>query len=103
MTGHGLRWAAAAGFVLGLLSRIEELTPGFSLGISSKSCWVATAFAAGAFAAPPRTAAAAGALALTVANLSYYAWSKLHEPGVALSGVAGPVLPWFVFGVVGGT
>ena len=97
-----MRTAVAAGLALGALSRVEELTNGFSAGISSDSCWVATAFVVGALAGGAPRAAAAGALALTIANLSYYAWSKLHDPAVAFADVAGPVLPWFAFGLAGG-
>jgi len=89
---------------VGLLSRVEETTSGLSLGISSNATWLAVAFAAGALrrrTIVPR-AAAAGALALTAANASYYAWIAATEPGTELASVAGSPFVWLVLGAAGG-
>jgi hypothetical protein len=87
------RIAVVAGAVLGVLSRIEETTDGFSAQISTNTTWLGVAFAVGVAARPrasPARAALAGALALTAANAAYYAWIAATEPGTALAGVAGP-------------
>ncbi len=98
-----MRIALTAGLVLGVLSRVEEVTGGFDLGISSNLTWVATAFGAGALAgARPLRSAVAGALALTVANAGYYAHVVATEPGRPLDSVAGAVEGWFALGVSGG-
>ena len=49
------------GVALGVLSRIEETTAGFSAGISSDSAWVAVAFLLGSRG---RSAAVAAAVCL---------------------------------------
>lgn len=97
-----MRWVAL-GAALGVLSRVEEVTAGFSAGISSNSAWALAAFAAGATA--PRAwagAAAVGAVALSAANAGYYAWIALTEPGTDLASVAGAPARWLVLGLVGG-
>ena len=94
--------AVPAGIALGVCSRIEEITAGFSLGISSNGAWLALAFVLGICAASPAGAAAAGALALTLANLGYYAWIAATEPGRDLAIVAGPPAEWFLLGAGGG-
>lgn len=98
------RIALVAGALLGVLSRIEETTDGLSLGVSANSTWLAVAFAAGmgARGAAVAPAALAGAVALTAANLAYYAWIAVLEPGVDLAAVAGSPLRWFVLGASGG-
>jgi Family of unknown function (DUF6518) len=97
-----VRAAIAMGAVLGAVSRVEEVTDGFDLGISSNTTWLLTAFAAGAVVATLEWSALAGALALTVANTSYYAYVLLTEPGRPLHTVAGPVDRWYVLGATGG-
>jgi hypothetical protein len=92
----------AFGLLLGVLSRVEEVTDGLSLGISSDSAWCAAAFAAGS--------ARRGALLLTAANAGYYAWIAVLQPELPLAAAAGPVEAWLglglaagvVFGVTGG-
>lgn len=93
---------AAAGLVLGVLSRVEEITTGVSVGISSNAAWLAVAFACGLPHGRALTAAGAGALALTAANGGYYAWIVVLEPGVDPAAVAGPPARWFVLGATGG-
>lgn len=119
--------ALLAGVLLGVLSRIEE-TSSVSLGISSDATWVAVAFLAGVWVTAGagegaggdegggaarsagargrggavRRAAACGALALTAANVSYYAWIASTQPSLELADVAGSPLRWIVLGVVGG-
>lgn len=88
-----MRAAIAAGFVLGVLSRVEERT-GFSAGVSSDSAWCAAAFLA---ASPLR-----GITALTAANAGYYAWIALTQPDLPFAAAAGPVETWLVLGVVTG-
>lgn len=83
-----------AGIALGVLSRIEEVTDGFFLCISTYTTWCATAYLAGT---PLRAV-----LALTTANASYYAYVALTQPGVPLAAVAGPVEKWLVLGVAAG-
>jgi hypothetical protein len=92
--------ALAAGIALGALSRVEETADGLDLGISTNVTWLALAFACGATA--QRWSGVAGALALTVANASYYAYVALTEPGRPLDDVAGPVGRWFALGIAGG-
>lgn len=98
------RIALVAGALLGVLSRIEETADGLSLGVSANSTWLALAFAAAIVArgAAAGRAALAGALALTAANLAYYAWIAVLEPGVELAAVAGSPLRWFALGASGG-
>jgi len=98
------RIALVAGALPGVLSRIEETTNGLSLGISANSTWLAVAFGAGMAhrPAPGWHAARAGALALTAANLAYYAWIAMLEPGVPLAAVAGSPLRWLLLGASGG-
>ena len=98
------RFAVVAGAVLGVLSRIEETTVGLSLGVSANATWLGVAFAVGVLhrrVAPVR-AACAGALTLTAANLAYYAWIALTQPGVELASVAGSPVLWLALGVGGG-
>jgi hypothetical protein len=92
----------AAGLVLGVLSRIEETVDGLSAGVSSDGAWLGAAAVAGVLAASPRRGALAGALALTAANLGYYAWIATAEPGTPLAAVAGPPARWFALGLAGG-
>jgi hypothetical protein len=87
----------ALGAVLGVVSRLEEVTPGFDAGISSDGLWLAAAFAAGVWRGP-----LAGAAALTAANLAYYAFIGATEPGVRLASVAGRPAHWFLLGIAGG-
>lgn len=98
------RSALVAGALLGVLSRIEETTDGLSLGVSANSTWLAVAFVTGLAqrSSPAARAALAGALALTAANLAYYAWIATFEPGVDLAAVAGSPLRWLALGVSGG-
>ena len=96
--------AVLTGALLGVLSRVEETTAGFSIGLSSNTTWLGTAFALGALGrrAGPCAAAATGALALTAANVAYYAWISATQPDLALAAVAGPPLAWFALGMSGG-
>ena len=94
--------AVGGGVVLGALSRVEEVTHGFSAGISSNSMWLAAAFAVGALRRSPWQAGLLGAVLLTVANASYYGWVLVTEPGVSLSSVAGSPTLWFALGLAGG-
>jgi hypothetical protein len=98
------RIALVAGALLGVLSRIEETTAGLSLGISANSTWLAVAFLAGMAhrRAAALAGARAGALALTAANLAYYTWIAVLEPGVELAAVAGSPLRWLLLGASGG-
>ncbi len=101
-TVRGMLRALVAGLVLGVLSRIEETTGGFSAGISSDGAWLVAAALAGALAASLRRGAVAGALALTAANVGYYLWIAATDPGTPLAAVAGPPGRWFALGVAGG-
>lgn len=83
-----------AGLLLGVLSRFEETTEGLSLGISSDSAWCGLAFVCGG---PVR-----GALALSAANGSYYAYIALLQPDLSLDAVAGPPERWLGLGIVAG-
>ncbi len=94
--------AVAAGVLLGVLSRIEEVTPGLSAGISSDSAWVLTAFAAGALAPSVRQAVPAATVAMCAANGGYYAWIALTEPGTPLESAAGDPWRWVAAGVLTG-
>lgn len=98
------RIAVVAGAVLGVLSRVEETTDGLSAGVSANATWLGVAFVVGVV--QRRTslarAAVAGVLALTAANLAYYAWIAATEPGVELASVAGSPLIWLALGVGGG-
>ncbi len=98
------RLAVVAGAVLGVLSRIEETTDGLSFGVSANATWLGVAFAAGLLQrhASALRGAVAGGLALTAANLAYYAWIAATEPGVALVSVAGSPLTWLALGLGGG-
>lgn len=93
-----------AGMLLGVLSRIEERAPGFSLGISSDAAWLTTAFLAGVLSQGSTllTGAARGAASLTAANSAYYALIASTEPGIRLADVAGPPLVWLSLGGAGG-
>lgn len=99
-----MRIAIVAGGLLGILSRVEEATSGVSIGVSSDATWLAAAFLVGAAARgrPAPGAVASGALALTAANVAYYAWIAATEPGTDLAAVAGSPVVWFVLGVSGG-
>lgn len=98
-----MRIAVAAGLVLGVVSRVEEAVDGFDAGISSNTTWLLTAFAVGALAGTAyEWSGLAGALALTAANTSYYAWVAATEQATELHAVAGPVESWFALGVTGG-
>jgi hypothetical protein len=99
------RIAVVAGALLGVLSRVEETTSGFSAQISTNATWLGVAFAVGVAPRPrasPARAALAGALALAAANVAYYAWIAATEPATALSSVAGSPLVWLALGVSGG-
>jgi hypothetical protein len=95
---------AVLGVTLGILSRIEETTGGFSVGISSNATWLAAAFLVGALQRGRGVgySAAAGGLTLTIANVAYYGWIAATEPGVALTSVAGPPERWLALGTAGG-
>ena len=96
-------WVAlAAGVVLGVVSRVEEVTPGFDLGISTNFTWLAVAFLVGTRVGAMDRSGLAGAAALTAANVGYYAWILTTEPGTPLDAVAGPVERWFALGATGG-
>ncbi len=100
----GVVGLVALGALLGVVSRIEETTSGFSVGLSSNASWLGVAFLTGAMQrrAGLARAAAAGCVAMTVANASYYAWIAATEPGVPLASVAGLPAYWFMLGVFGG-
>jgi hypothetical protein len=91
-----------AGASLGLLSRVEEVTAGLSLGLSSDSAWVAAAFAAGARAPGARSAALRAVAAMCAANGAYYAWVGVAERGTALAAAAGDPRRWVLAGVLTG-
>jgi hypothetical protein len=91
-----------AGLLLGILSRIEELTDGFYLAISTHATWVLAPFAAGVLSAEPRRGALRGAVLLTAANVGYYGWSAVAQPDVPLESVAGSVPHWFAAGIAAG-
>lgn len=98
-----MRIALAAGLVLGALSRVEEVHEGFDLGVSTNFTWLGAAFLVGALVvAGVEWSGLAGALALSTANVGYYAWILATEPGRPLDAVAGPVERWFALGVTGG-
>ena len=89
--------------MLGIVSRIEEVVDGFDVGISSNVTWLITAFLVGALAGTAyEWSGLAGAVALTAANTSYYAWIAATEPATELHAVAGPVESWYALGVTGG-
>ena len=92
------------GAMLGVLSRVEETTPGFSIGLSSNATWVALAFAAGALrrGAGAVRAMCAGVACLTTASTAYYLWVAITEPATALASVAGPPARWYLLGVAAG-
>ena len=95
--------ALAAGAVLGVLSRIEEVTPGLSAGVSSHSAWVAVAFGAGAVARGGlRSAAVAAVAAMSAGNAGYYAWIAVTEPDTPLAAAAGEPLGWVAAGILTG-
>jgi hypothetical protein len=83
-----------AGVALGVLSRVEEVTDGLFLCISTYTTWCATAYLVGS---PGRAV-----LALTTANAGYYAYVAATEPGVPLWMVAGPPVKWYLLGVAAG-
>jgi len=97
------RVAVVAGAVLGVLSRVEETTP-VSVGISANATWLGVAFVVGVAhrRVSPARAAGTGALALTAANVAFYASIAAFEPGVALSSVAGSPAVWLALGLGGG-
>jgi hypothetical protein len=98
-----VRVAIAAGVVLGVVSRIEEVVDGFDVGISSNVTWLTTAFVVSALAtADIEWGAITGAAALTAANAGYYAYIALTEQATELDSVAGEVEDWFALGVTGG-
>ena len=98
-----MRIAVAAGLVLGVVSRVEEVVDGFDLGVSSNVTWLMTAFFVGALAGTAyEWSALAGAVALTAANTGYYAWIAATEQVTELHAVAGPVESWYALGVTGG-
>ena len=74
---------------LGVLSRVEEVTPGFSAGISSNGAWCAAAVGLGLLGG---AAARRGVVGLTIANASYY----------AVAGLTPRAPMWFVLGVGAG-
>ena len=78
----------AGAVAVGVLSRVEERTAGFSVGLSSDTTWVALPFAAGATSDAVARGAVRGMTALTVANLAYYGLVLLLEPAylVAVAG-----------------
>jgi hypothetical protein len=90
-----------AGLLLGILSRVEELTDGFFLA-STHATWVLAPFAAGLLCTDPRRGAVQGAVLLTAANVGYYAFSAVAQPEVPLEAVAGSVPHWFAAGVAAG-
>lgn len=90
------------GAVLGVLSRIEGVTPGLSAGVSSDSTWVAAAFVAGAVAPGVGSAAVAATLLVTTANGAYYGWIAATEPHTPLASAAGSPVAWLVLGVASG-
>ena len=92
----------AGGAALGVLCRIEEVTPGLSLGLSSDSAWVAAAFAAGTRATSAGRAALLAATAMCCANGGYYAWILLTERGTSLAAAAGDPWRWVAAGVLTG-
>jgi hypothetical protein len=92
-----MRWIVA-GLCLGVLSRVEETTSGFSAGISSNGMWAIAAVAAGAAGRRVHPAI----VVLTAANLGFYAWIAATEPATDLAAVAGNPLRWLVLGVAGG-
>ena len=95
--------ALAAGVVLGVLSRIEEVTPGLSAGVSSHSAWVAVAFLTGASVRGAlRRAALAATAAMSGGNAGYYAWIAVTEPGMPLAAAAGSPLRWVAAGILTG-
>ena len=91
--------ALAAGILLGILSRVEEKSPGLDVGLSSNSAWVATAFVLGLCSRSPRQAAALGALSLTAANLAFYGWIYVREPRARFEHAIEPAEMWLVLGL----
>ena len=91
-----------AGLLLGILSRVEELTDGFHLAISTHATWVLAPFAAGVLSGDPRGGALRGAVLLTAANIGYYGSSAIAQPDVPLEEVAGSVPHWFAAGIAAG-
>jgi Family of unknown function (DUF6518) len=90
-----------SGALLGILSRLEERTPGLSAGVSSDAMWVAVAFAIGSSRQSARGGAAGGAVTLTAANLGYYGWILATE-STDPAAVAGAPSLWLILGVAGG-
>jgi hypothetical protein len=90
-----------SGALLGILSRLDERTPGLSAGVSSDAMWVAVAFAIGSSRQSARGGAAGGAVTLTAANLGYYGWilaTEFTDPAA----VAGAPSLWLILGLAGG-
>lgn len=85
-------WFLVAAVTLGVLSRVEEVVPGFSCGISSNGGWLLVALAVGAWGTTPGRAALRGCAALTLANASY-SW---------VAGLTDRAPMWFLLGVTGG-
>lgn len=79
------------GALLGAVSRYEEASPGFGIGVSTSTTWLAAAFVAGLAGTTRDNSAGYGALTLSCANAAYY-----------LRGIYGPVEKWLVLGVAGG-
>ncbi|WP_320669568.1 DUF6518 family protein [Patulibacter defluvii] len=104
MRGRGTWAFGIAGLLLGVLSRVEEIVPGFTAGISSDGAWMLAAFVAGACSpvAGGVRPAAAGALVLTAANGGYYLWIVVLQPRLDPAAVAGPPGRWLLLGLVGG-
>jgi Family of unknown function (DUF6518) len=91
----------AIGALLGILSRVEERTPGLSAGVSSDAMWIAAAFAVGATTQDARGGGARGAVTLTAANLGYYGWILATEATDPARVVGGSSL-WLILGLTGG-
>lgn len=87
---------------LGAASRFEEVTPGFSLGLSSNAAWLALAFFGTRRCSSLLRAARFGALLETGANAGYYAHVLLLEPGTPLASVAGSPARWLLLGLAAG-
>lgn len=91
--------AVLAGVALGVLSRIDETTAS-PLPVSDNATWVLAALLAGALASARPVRAAV--VVVTAANLAYYAWIAMTEPGVPLGSVAGSPLHWVALGMATG-
>jgi hypothetical protein len=101
--------AVAAGLALGIAGQTgPELHPGLRWVVALGVPWLVTAFAAGALLGDRRWAAPAGALALVVGTLAYYALrvafgggGLLGQHGFVLRG-APMIAGWCVAGIGGG-